>query len=254
MFRTITAQARTKILTGLLALLIFVPSAMNAQSHNQQKYPKMAPLDEYLMNRDAEIALARSAAPDAISKNASVLVLTRHGWEMAVKGTNGFVCNVERAWASGIYFAVTWNPKMRGPDCLNAAAARSILPIEYKFTQMTLAGVYSEKDRLAAIKAAYANKEFPPLEPGAMGYMMSKNAYLTNNGGNLSHVMFFLPTTNPLKLGANLPGVPVSSTSFWFPSPDPAPDGNPLDHGLPPLRVFVVAVPRWSDGTSVFAK
>jgi hypothetical protein len=239
------------IAAGIFALLLLTVGA-NAQM--DQKYPKMAPIDEYLMNRDAEIALARSAAPEAISKDATVLVLTRHGWETAVKGTNGFVCNVERAWAGGIYFAVTWNPKMRGPDCLNAAAARSILPIEYKFTQMTLAGVYSEKDRLAAIKAAYAKKEFPPLEAGAMGYMMSKKACLTNSGGNLSHVMFFLPTRNPLNLGANLPEVPVGSASFWFPDPDPQPQGNPLDQGLPPLRVFIVAVPTWSDGTSVFAK
>lgn len=230
-----------------------MPHETKAQTA-QTPYPRMAPLKQYLMNRDAEIALARSAAPPAISKDATVLVLTRKGWETAVKGTNGFVCMVERAWASSIYFAVTWNPKMRGPDCLNPAAARSILPIEYKLTQITLAGVYSEKDRMAAIKAAYAKREFPPLEPGAMGYMMSKEAYLTNTGGNLSHVMFFLATNNPLNLGANLPHVPVVSRSFWFPGPDPSPEGNPLDQGLPPLRTFDVAVPRWSDGTSAFAR
>jgi hypothetical protein len=84
--------------------------------------------------------------------------------------------------------------------------------------------------------------------------MMSKKAYLTNHGGNLSHVMFFLPTKNPLNLGANLTDSPISSRSFWFPDPDPEPQGNPQDQGLPPLRVFVVAVSTWSDGTSVYAK
>ena len=44
------------------------------------------------MDRDAEIALARSAAPDAISHDASVIVLTRHGYETAVQGKNGWVC------------------------------------------------------------------------------------------------------------------------------------------------------------------
>src|ERR1700730_13247704 len=52
-------------------------------------YPKMAPIEEYFMGRDGEIALARSAAPDSISHDATVMVLTRHGYETAVKAKNG---------------------------------------------------------------------------------------------------------------------------------------------------------------------
>jgi hypothetical protein len=59
-------------------------------------YPKMAPIGQYLMDRTAEIALARSATPDAISHDAAVLVLTRHGYETAVQGKNGWVCMVGR--------------------------------------------------------------------------------------------------------------------------------------------------------------
>ena len=47
-------------------------------------------------DRNAEIVLARSAAPEAISRDADVLVLGQHGYETAVKGKNGFVCAVER--------------------------------------------------------------------------------------------------------------------------------------------------------------
>src|ERR1700679_3481512 len=61
-------------------------------------YPTMAPIEQYLMARDAEIALARSAAPDAISHDASVIVLTRHGYETAVEGKNGWGCWVGRGW------------------------------------------------------------------------------------------------------------------------------------------------------------
>jgi hypothetical protein len=62
-------------------------------------YASMAPLDQYLMvDRDAELAMSRSAAPEAISRDADVLVLGRHGYETAVKGKNGFVCVVERSW------------------------------------------------------------------------------------------------------------------------------------------------------------
>lgn len=161
MIRTIGIEAKSKIVVGVLALLIFVPAGLNAQSDMKMKYPKMAPIDEYLMNRDAEVALARSAAPPAISKDATVLVLTRKGWETAFKGTNGFVCMVDRAWASSIDFPEVWNPKTRGADCLNPAAARTILPIVHKLTQMQLAGD-SEKQRIAGIQAAFAKKEIPP--------------------------------------------------------------------------------------------
>ena len=66
-------------------------------------YPSMAPLDQYLMeDRNSEIALARSAAPESISRDAEVMVLGRHGYETAIKGTNGFVCMVERSWTAPI--------------------------------------------------------------------------------------------------------------------------------------------------------
>src|SRR5437016_4361561 len=84
--------------------------------HNAQDakaaYPSMAPLDQYLMERNAEIALARSAAPESISKDAEVVVLGRHGYETGVKGKNGFVCIVERSWATGTDDPEFWNPKM----------------------------------------------------------------------------------------------------------------------------------------------
>src|SRR3984893_13486210 len=107
-----------------------LPQAQEAK----ETYPSMAPLDQYLMDRNAEIAMARSAAPEAISRDADVLVLGRHGYEAAVKGKNGFVCVVERGWMGPFdgEFAVNfWNPKLRGPLCFNPPAARSILPMTY---------------------------------------------------------------------------------------------------------------------------
>jgi len=90
-------------------------------------YSKMAPIDQYLMaDRAAEIALARSAAPESISRDAEVMILGLHGFETAVKGKNGFVCVVGRSWTSTVD-AEFWNPKVRVPACVNAAAARSYL-------------------------------------------------------------------------------------------------------------------------------
>jgi len=241
-----------RVAVGALALVSLVSLTESTQAQEEVRpYPKMLPLSEYLMERSAAIALARSAAPEGISRNASVLVLTPKGWETAVAGTNGFVCMAGPAWTASIDFYDVWSPKQNGPICLNPAAVRSILPIFQKLTQMTLAGVTSVKQRIAGMQEAYAKKEIPPVEPGAMSYMMSKDAYLSHLGShNLCHVMFFLPIKDRAELDANDPKSPVSSTSIWFPDPD-KPD-SPLNKELPPLRTVPIEVPYWSDGTLAF--
>ncbi|MGB9433620.1 MAG: hypothetical protein WBQ89_15370 [Candidatus Acidiferrum sp.] len=82
----------------------------------------MAPIEQYLM----EIALARSAAPDAVSHCASVIVLTRPGYETAVEGKNGWVCWVGRGWMGMFDHPEYWNPKVRAAECINPPAARSV--------------------------------------------------------------------------------------------------------------------------------
>jgi hypothetical protein len=123
------------------ALLAVLGRAQHAMAQDATTpYPKMAPIEQYLMDRDAEIALARSAAPDAISHDASVLVLARHGYETAVEGKNGWVCTVGRGWMAMFDNPEFWSPKVRAADCLNPPAARSVLPYAYKRTEMLLAG------------------------------------------------------------------------------------------------------------------
>ena len=147
-----------------LILLLDVPWQARAQDR-RMSYPSMAPIEQYLMtDRNAEIALARSAAPEAISRDATILVLGRHGYETAVEGKNGFVCAVERAWMGPFDGAEFWNPKVRGPLCFNPPAARSVLPLTYKRTEMIMAGK-SKAQIVAALKAAYEKQELPPLEP-----------------------------------------------------------------------------------------
>src|ERR1700722_12962851 len=154
-------------------------------------YSKMAPVDQYLMaDRAAEIALARSAAPESISHDAEVQVLGRHGFETAVKGTNGFVCIVGRSWTSAADTDF-WDPKVRVPLCVNAAAARSYLLRLTKETEWGLAGL-TPAQMTESITAAIAKKELAAMESGAMCYMLSKQGY----GGDSTphwppHLMFF---------------------------------------------------------------
>jgi hypothetical protein len=215
--------------------VVMLAAAWRAQAQDvKTPYPRMAPLDQYMMERDAEIALARSAAPDSISRDAEVMVLGQHGYETAVKGKNGFVCMVERSWASPLDHPDFWNPKLRAPNCFNAVAARSYLPLTVRKTTLILA-TRSKAEMVKDIKTAMDKKELPPPELGAMCYMMSKQGYLNDAAGHWHpHLMFFFPPTDPATWGSGLPGAPLFSAS----------------DDLGRMTVFMVPVGKWSDGTA----
>jgi hypothetical protein len=196
-------------------------------------YPNMAPVEQYLMERDAEIALARSGAMESVSRDAEVMVLGKHGYETAVKGKNGFVCMVERSWTAESDDPDFWNPKIRSAICFNPAAARTYLPLTIKKTELVLSG-RSKTQMLESMKSAFDRKELPPLESGAMCYMLSKQSYLNDRDVHWHpHVMIFVPLTETETWGANLPGAPVFGA------------GVAEDR----LTIFLIPVAKWSDGT-----
>ena len=201
-------------------------------------YPVMAPIGQYRMASAAgEVAMARSAAPASISADADIMILGEHGYESAAKGKNGFVCMVWRSWAASFVEHEFWNPKIRGPICLNPAAVRSVLPGYLERTQWVLAGV-SKSDMLARTKAALAAKTYVLPEPAAMSYMMSKQQYVSDAGGPGGHwhphLMFFVAHTDPGAWGANLDHSPLLASQ-----------GDPE-----PVTTFMIPVAKWSDGTS----
>src|SRR5665213_1001485 len=159
------------LVPGALALALAFGAMSPAWAQaDHPLYPNPAPLEQYRMaSRADEIALARSAAPASISSRAEVLTLGALGYETAVKGDNGFVCLVLRAWASGFGDAGFWNPKMRAPICYNPAAARSVLPRDLRRAQWALAGV-SKAEMVERTKAAIAAQVIVPPEIGAMSY------------------------------------------------------------------------------------
>src|SRR5258708_25360648 len=178
------------------ALVVMLAAACQGQAQDAKTpYPSMAPLDRYLMERQAEITLARSAAPESISRDAEVMVLGRHGYETALKGKNGFVCMVWRSWASGIDDSEFWNAKLRAPICFNPPAARFNVPLTFKKTELLLAG-RSKTQMFEDISSALDKKELPALESGAMCYMMSSQGYLSNRDGHWHPpLLSFVPLT-----------------------------------------------------------
>ena len=226
---------------GLLAsaFLTALSGKVSAQAQDSKNpYPMMAPVEQYMpTSQAAEIALARSAGPAAVTNKAEILVLGAHGYETAVKGSNGFVCLVFRSWGKDFDQPEFWNPKIHTPTCLNAAAASSLLPEHLKRTQWVLAGV-SKEEMAARTKAALAAHEIGSPAPGSMAYMLSKDQYINDPQDGVEprwypHVMFFVPATEASTWGANVRGGPIYATTS----------------SVEPITTFFVVAPKWSDGS-----
>ena len=230
----------TKIAVGLaVGSLAYILGATEPALASASSGPDAnpAPVAQYMMTDPAaEIALARTAAPSSISADAEVLVLGPHGYKSAVKGKNGFVCLVERSWDAEFGNPIFWNQNVRGPDCLNAAAVRSVLPHFLERTEWALAGL-TIPQMIERTKAELAAKTYVLPEPGAMAFMMSKEQHLSDQGTHHwhPHLMFFVANTSDDAFGANLPGSPVF---------------HPYPSDPDPVATFLVPVNTWSDGMS----
>lgn len=225
-----------------VAILSAIMLAASAQGQTQTSpYPTMGPLQKYLMaDRNAEIALARTAAPPAISLHATVLVLSPHGYQIADKGSNGFTCLVERSWMAPFTNREFWNWKNRSPTCYNPEASRSVLVYTYKRTDMVLAGL-TKPQIIERVTAAFASNQLRSALPGSLAYMTSKDQYLGDAVKSwMPHLMFYPPKTegadNGTRWGAGLPGSPVVFDRAQHLDPEP-------------WTLFFVPLSHWSDGS-----
>jgi len=221
----------------VVLLPMLLASKGYAQVSKASAYPTMAPVDRYLMGREAEIAMARSAAPPSVSAHAEVLVLSKEGYVVAAEGSNGWVCLVERMWTAGLDDPEFWNPNGHGPSCFNPPAVRSVLPQYLARTKWALAGATREEIATKA-QAAYANRQFTDPAPGSFAFMMSKQGYLNDEvkGPWHSHVMPFIAYDQVATWAAGLDGSPIVAP--------PLSTFRPYE----PLTIFI-PVHRWSDGS-----
>jgi hypothetical protein len=209
--------------------------AAGAGAQSAKPYAEMRPVAVYLMPDQAEeMRLARSAAPKSISGAAEIMVLGRNGYTIAVKGTNGFVCMVQRAFAAGTDFSEYWNPKNRSPGCFNAAAARSYMQAILLKARLAMSGkTVAEIARATA--TARDRHEFSDPEPGAMCYMMSKEQYLNDAGKAWHpHLMFFAASHPADAWGANHDDSPLIAS-------------DDIDAHV---TILMLTVGHWSDGSA----
>src|SRR5438876_8959635 len=200
-----------KIMAAMVLLLVSLQVAsVRGQS---AKYP---PLSEYMMTPEAEIALARSAAPENVSAHATVKVLTAAGYKVAAQGDNGFVCIVMRGWAAAISTTarerdLAYDAKLRAPHCFDPIASRTVLPLQELQAKLGLEG--KGPDQIAKeVQAAYAKGELPKMEAVAFAYMFSADQDLGRGlGARHPHMMVYTPNYENSMLGGNAPdsGLPI---------------------------------------------
>ena len=173
----------------LLALLSMSVGSASAQSESAgQSGPRS------MLDRDLEIALARSAAPSAVSETATVLAFTDHGYEVAVEGSGGVTCYVSRSWVKSVE-----------PHCFDEEAAATILPMSLKTTEMRHEGKGQEEIDAVIAEGLRTGELRLPTRP-AMSYMMSSAQVLYNDEGEFvgawqPHLMIYYPYLTGEALG-----------------------------------------------------
>jgi hypothetical protein len=187
--------------------LIFLLATLDAGALLAQS-PKYPPLSEYMMARDAEIALAKSAAPDNISSHATIKVLTASGFQAVHNGDNGFVCMVMRGWSAPMYTPaqfrdLVYDAKVRAPICFNPDASRTVLPYYELRSKFGMEG--RTLDQMAeGVQAAYAKGELPKRDSVSFAYMWSADQNLASGIGHWHpHMMVFAPYYDNSMLGNN---------------------------------------------------
>ncbi len=230
------------LVIGIACVACVACAASLATRLHAQRAPDLAP---YLIaDRAAEIALARTAAPRAISDSATVLVLTRTGYVEGARGTNGVTCLVARSFFSAdaddpqfMKDPGFWQPNVSAPHCFNPPAARTVLPPLLDAVRWLLSGV-SPAEATARTKRGYATRRYAMPATGAMTYMLSPQQRIISGPTHwLPHLMFYFARSIPTSTwGIGIAGAPTIDASASDPTY--------------PVTTLLVPVRTWSDGTS----
>ena len=193
-----------KTLTVVLAFLLAALDASTMQAQN----PKYSPLSEYMMTAEAEVALARSAAPENVSAHATVKVLTASGYKVAAQGDNGFICLVMRGWSAPTYSPaqfrdLVYDAGVRAPICFNPPAARQVLQYYELRSKLGMEG--KTPDQISeSVQAAYARGQLPRRDEVSFAYMWSADQNLGTGIGHWHpHMMIFALYYDNSLLGNN---------------------------------------------------
>ena len=184
----------------------------------QAQTPKYPPIDQYLMPRDAEMALAKSAAPPSLADHATIKVLTKSGFVVAREGDNGAVCMVMRGFSAPTYTPaqfrnLVYDPTVHAPICFTAPAARTVMPYYELRTKLAMEG--KGPDQIAeSLQSAHVRGELPRRDAVTFAYMWSAHQHLGPGVGVWRpHMMVFAPYYENSMVGGNEFGSPLPQVS-----------------------------------------
>ncbi len=184
----------------------------------QAQAPKYPPIEQYLMPRDAEIELAKSAAPPSVADHATIKVLTKSGFVVAHEGDNGAVCMVMRGFSAPTYTPaqfrnLVYDPTVHAPICFTAPAARTAMPYYELRTRLAMEG--KGPDQIAeSLQSAYVRGELPRRDTVTFAYMWSGHQHLGPGiGAWRPHMMVFAPYYDNSMVGGNEFGSPLPQLS-----------------------------------------
>jgi hypothetical protein len=170
-----------------------------------------------------EIALARSAAPAAVSADATIWVLRNGFFEVAVRGVNSNHCFVQRS-----------QPLSIEPICYDPEGAATIMRWEFEHFRARTEGL-SRSEVENALAKAIRRGDIPLPKRATMSYMMSSGQRLYDPGSGRSvgnwmpHVMIYVPylTAEMIGLGMNTDAISVAE------------EGTPMAHAIVVVPEFV---------------
>ncbi|MGH7517343.1 MAG: hypothetical protein ACREOC_07720 [Gemmatimonadales bacterium] len=184
---TIRVYSRSFAAFAVAVLLGVGPSAAQSKTAGQAGPRRLLP-------RAEEIALARSAAPAEVSKDATVWVFTDSGYAVAEKGTNGVACYVGRSWVESIE-----------PHCFDAEGAATILPMEMRTVELRHRGMSHEEVEREIATGLSSGRFRTPRRP-ALSWMLSGAQQLVDDDGRpvgqwRPHLMIYYPYLTAAELG-----------------------------------------------------
>jgi|HubBroStandDraft_6_1064221.scaffolds.fasta_scaffold20620_3 hypothetical protein len=200
-------------------IAFLLPAAVTAQKNSPLPVPPVA------LSRADQILLAKSGAPEDISRNAKVWVLENGHDVVAVQGTSGMACAIIRD-----------QPNSSTPQCGDAEADATVEAIARFQTEQRLAGKTQDEIK-AEVESGLASGQFRLPQRPALVYMTSSAQVIADANGEhrthfLPHVMVFYPNMQAKAMGI------VASNSMDIPNLD--------DEGKPTSRLVVV-VRDWTE-------
>jgi len=147
-----------------------------------------------LLEREREIALAKSAGPASLAEEATLYVLESSGYVKAQEGTNGFTCIVTRSI-----------PGSQEPACYDAEASATMVAASVRQAELRAQGKSAEEVKRTMEADYQSGRLRHPKRTGIIYMLSTENLVPDVTSGRVvpypPHLMFYAPGVTNADLG-----------------------------------------------------